>query len=200
MEEGNRPRDRRERRGRSRGRELPGELGNEHAVDVIGSGQKTGTGHGESGLPENESVHVENGSDPKIATARGRTATEKTTAVDALDLLTANGKRSENENDGHGHESCPSVSVLSYPSVLLDPKIGNHGRIQSGSGPPKLLSVPHVVERAVRNGEKQPRKRSRQGASAANKQPPAPEAAEEAEARSLATHERLETLPPPPSR
>ena len=113
-----------------------------HAVDVICSGQKTATGHGETGidprietgLPENESVLVESRSDPKIATAhdataRGRTATEKTTAFDALDLLTTNGKRSESENDGHGHESCPSASTLSYPSVLLDPKIGNHGRI-----------------------------------------------------------------------
>ena len=73
MEEGNRPRDRsrsRERRGRSRDREHPGKLGNAHAVDVIGSGQKTATSHGETGidprietgLPENENVH-----DPKIA-------------------------------------------------------------------------------------------------------------------------------------
>ena len=64
-------------------RKPPGEQGNAHADDVIGSCQKTATGIDpkiETGLPENDS-------------ARGRTATEKTTASDALDLLTANGKR-----------------------------------------------------------------------------------------------------------
>ena len=148
---------------------------------MIGSGQKATTGLGETdigprietGLPENESARVESGSDPKIATAcdattRGRTATGKMTAFDALDLLTANGKRSESD----GHESCPTESELSDPSVLLDPKIGNHERIERGSGPPKLPSVHHVVERAVMNGEKQPRKRHGQGKSAANEQPP----------------------------
>ena len=150
---------------------------------MIGSGQKTVTGRGETGidprietgLPENESARVESGSDPKIATARGRTATERMTASDALDRLTANGKRSESERDGHGHESCPTESELSDPSVLLDPKIGNHGRIEHGSGPPKLLSTHHVVERAVMSGEKQPRKRRGQGESAATEQPPPPQ-------------------------
>ena len=186
MEEGNRPRDceqSRERHGRSRDRELPGERGNEHAVNVIGSGQKITTSHGETGidprietgLPENESSRVESGRDLKISTARdtttrGRTETRKMTALDTLDLLTANGKKSE--SDGHGHESCPTESELSDPSVLLDPKIRNHRRIERGSSPPKLLSVPHVVERAVKNGEKQSRKRSGFGESATNKQPP----------------------------
>ena len=109
-------------------RELPGELGNAHSVDVIGIGQKTETGHGESclgetgidprietSLPENESSRVKSRSDPRIATARDaiarrRTATEKMTAFDALALLTANGKRRESKNDGHGHESCPTAS------------------------------------------------------------------------------------------
>ena len=138
-------------------RDLPGELGNAHAVDVIGSGQKTATSHGETGidpriktgLPENES-----GSGQKTATAHGKSATATMTASDALDLLTVNGKRSESKNDGHGHENYPTVSELSYPSVLLDLKIRNHGRIQCGSGPPKPLSVPHVVERAARNRER----------------------------------------------
>ena len=106
------------------------------AVDVIGSGQKTATGHSESGidprietsLPENDSAHVDSGSDPKIVTARGRTAIERMTTSDALDRLTTN-----------GHESCPTKNELSDPSVLLDPKIGNHGRIEHGSGPPKMV-------------------------------------------------------------
>ena len=88
--------------------ELPGEQGN--AVDVIGSGQKTATGYVETGidprietgLAESESVHAARGSDPKIATACGRTVTEKT-ASDALDCLTANGKQRKSENDGNGH-------------------------------------------------------------------------------------------------
>ena len=159
---------------------LPGGQGNAHVDDVTGSGQKTATGHAESGidprietgLAENESVHVESGSGQKTATDLDVTEHEKRatgtlTAFDALDLLTANGKRSESENDGDVHESYSTVNELSYPSMLLDPKIGNHGRITRGSEPPKSLSIPHVVERAVRNGERQPRKRRGQVESAA---------------------------------
>ena len=45
-----------------------------HAVDLIGSGQKTATGIDpriETGLPKNESTHAESGSDPKIAKLAG---------------------------------------------------------------------------------------------------------------------------------
>ena len=58
------------------------------------------------------------------------------------------------------------------PSLFLDPKIGNHGKIEQGSGPPKLLPTHHVAECAVMSGEKQPRKRRGQGESAAIEQPP----------------------------
>ena len=64
-------------------RDLPGELENVYADDVTGSGQKTATGHAESepgetgidprietGLPENESAHIESGSSQKTATDR----------------------------------------------------------------------------------------------------------------------------------
>ena len=157
-ERGDRPRDRersRGRRGGSRDREPPDERGNAYADDAIGSGQKTATGHAESGidprietgLPENQSARAE--SNPKITTTRGRTATEKMTASDALDLLTANGKRSESEDDGHGHESCPTESELYDPSVFLALKNGKRGRIEQGSGPPKLLSTHHVAQRAA---------------------------------------------------
>ena len=129
----------RDRRGRSRDCDLPGELGNAYTDDVTGSGQKTATGHAESdlsetgidprietGLPENESAHAKSGSGQKTATdldatAHGKRATVTMTAFDALDLLTANGKRSESENDGHGHENYSTVNELSYPSVFLDP-------------------------------------------------------------------------------
>ena len=62
-------------------RDLPGEQGNAYTDDVTGGGQKTATGHAESGpgetginprietsLPENESVRVESGSGQKTAT------------------------------------------------------------------------------------------------------------------------------------
>ena len=76
--------------------ELPGGQGNAHADDVTGSGQKTATGHTESGhgetgietgFPEIESAHVESGSGQKTATARdatahGQRATATTTALD----------------------------------------------------------------------------------------------------------------------
>ena len=107
-------------------------------------------------------------------------------ASDALDLLTANGKRSESENDGHGHENYPAVHELSYPSVLLDPKIGNHERITRGSGPPKPFSVPHIVERAAWNGERQPRMRSGQGKSATTEQLPLRQLPKELEKRERA--------------
>ena len=160
--------------------DLPGGQGNAYAADMTGSGHadsslgETGI---ETGLPENESVHVKSGSGQKTATGHKMTehemrATGTMTVVDALDLLTANGKRRESENDGDVHESYSTVTELSYPSVLLDPKIGKHGRITRGSEPPKSHSIPHVVEHAVRNGERQPRKRRRQGESAATEQLP----------------------------
>ena len=145
--------------------DLPGKQGNANAADVTSIDPRI-----ETGLPENES-----GSDPNIvtdhvATVHGRIATEKTTASDALDRSTANGKRSE--NDGHGHESSPIENGFYDPSLFLDPKIGKHGRIENRSGPPKLLSAHHVAERAVMSGENQPRKRRGQGESAATEQPP----------------------------
>ena len=155
-----------------------------------GSGQKTATGHAESGLgetgidprietglSESESERDKSWSNPKIATdhfttVRGRTETEKTTASDALDRSTMNGKHSESENNGHGHESCPTENGLYDPSLFPDPKTGKHGRIENGSGPPKLLSTHHVVECAAMSGEKQLRKRCGQGEYAVTKQPP----------------------------
>ena len=150
--------------------DLPGEHGIANAVDGV-------TGHVESGLPESKSERDGIGSGPKtmtvhVATARGRTATETMTASDALDSLTARGKRSESENGGHGHESCPTMSGLYDPSLFLNPKIEKHGRIENGSGPPKLPSTHHVAERAAMSGEKQPRKRRGQGESNVTEQPP----------------------------
>ena len=80
--------------------DLPGGQGNAYADDVTGSGQNTATGHTESGhgetgidprietgLPENESAHVESGSGQKTAidrdaTAHGQRATATMTALD----------------------------------------------------------------------------------------------------------------------
>ena len=108
------------------------------------------------------------------------------TVVDTLDLLTANGKRRESENDGDVHSSYSTAIELSYPSVLLDPKIGNHGRIKRGSKTPKSLSIPHVVEHAVRNGERQPKQRHGQGESTATEQLPLHQLPKEMEKRERA--------------
>ena len=103
---------------------------NAYADDVTGSGQKTANSHAESGpgetgidpristgLPENESIRVESGRGQKTATnpdttAHGKRVIATMTASNALDLLTANGKRSESENDGHGHKNYLTVHKL----------------------------------------------------------------------------------------
>ena len=147
--------------------DLPGGQGNAFANGATGSGQKTATGHGETGIDSRietslsvtESFHAATSSGQKTATGHEKRATWTMTGVDALDFLTANGKRRDSENYGNVHGSYSFVTWLSYPSVLLDPKIGNHGRITRGGETPKSPSIPHVVERAVRNGETQPRQR-----------------------------------------
>ena len=154
------------------------------------------SGHGD--LPDEQGIAntpAENGSDPKIATGPAesdpnesssspKTATDlaeipsesKRDATDSgLDCLTASRKQSESEVDEAGHKSWPTESGIYDPSLFLDPKIGKHGRIANGSGPPKTLPTHHVAERAVMSGERQPRKQSGQGASAANEQLPPPQ-------------------------
>ena len=82
--------------------DLPDELGNTHADDVISSSSKNTTGHAESGLgetgidprivtgfPENKSVNAESGSGQTTAIdldviAHGNIATATMTASDAL--------------------------------------------------------------------------------------------------------------------
>ena len=64
------------------------------------------------------------------------------------------------------------------------------------SGPPKSLPIPHVVERAARNGERQPRKRSGQGRSAATEQLPLLQLPKELEKRECTTDDSPDTLPP----
>ena len=126
--------------------DLLGGQGNAYADGATGSGQQTATGHAESGHVETESFHAASGHEKR--------AKRTMTGVDPLDLLTANGKRSESENYGDVHESYSFVTWPSYPSLLLDLKIGNHGRITRGGKTPKSPSNSHVVERAVRIGER----------------------------------------------
>ena len=126
--------------------DLPGGQGNAFADDATGSGQKTTTGHAESGidprietgLSVTESFHAATG---HSVSGHEKRATWTMTGVDALDLLTANGKRRESENYSDVHGSYSFVTWLSYPSVLLDPKIGNHGRITHGGETPKSPSI-----------------------------------------------------------
>ena len=107
---------------------LPGGQGNAYADGATGSGQQTATGHAESshgvtgidprietGHVKTESFHAATGSSQKTATALGaigheKRATRTTTGVDDLDLLTANGKRSESENNGDVHASYSLVT------------------------------------------------------------------------------------------
>ena len=144
--------------------DLPDEQGNANAVGATGSGQKTATGHIESGLgetgidprivtglPESEGERDTTGSGPKTATshavtASGWTAIETSPASDAPDRLTASCKQSESENDGAGHEEAA----------------------RAGGARCERATSPF----------------------------PAPEGAEEAEARSRAPDERPVTLPP----
>ena len=190
---------------------LPGGRGNAYADDVTGSGQLTATSHAESGhgetginarietgLSVNESFHAVTGSGQKTATGHEKRATGTMTVVVALDLLTANGKRRESENDGDVHGSYSSVTELSYPSVLLDPKTGNHGRITRGGETPKSLSIPHAVGRAARNGETTEAATRERGVCCEQAAPasPAPEGEGEERASPRAPDEIPETLPP----
>ena len=119
------------------------------------------------------------------------------TGVDALDLLTANGKRSESENYGDVHESYSFVTWPSYPSLLLDPKIENHRRITRGGKTPKSPSNSHVMERAVRIGERQRSRRRRKRESTASGQLPLhPLPKEEKEKQECAPDDSLEAPPP----
>ena len=85
--------------------DLPGGQGNTYADGATGSGQQTATGIDlriETGHVETESFHTVSGHEKR--------ATRTITGVNALDLLTANGKRSESENYGDVHENYSFVT------------------------------------------------------------------------------------------
>ena len=125
--------------------DLPSVQGNAYADGATGSGQQTSPvtpqavhcvtsidPRIETGHVETESSHAASGSGQKTATAPGTSGHKKRAkrtmnGVDALDLLTVNGKRSESENYGDGPRELLPVTWPSYPSLLLDPKIENHG-------------------------------------------------------------------------
>ena len=201
--------------------DLPDEQGNANTPVETGSGQKTATSHSESdpdGIgsdPKIETDHAEKPSasepdgidsgpntvtDP-AATAHGKTAIETSPADDALDRLTANGKRSESASDETGHENCPTANRLDDPSVLLEPKIGKHGRNKNGSGPPKTRVLDSSPRRACRDergeateegAERATGIRCERAASTSS----AREGAEETEARSRTADKHPEAFPP----
>ena len=111
--------------------DLPGGQGTRTLNDVTGSSQTTATRH-------TESVHGKTVIDPRINTG--------------LPVI-----ESAHVESGSGPKTGPTREALSYPHAHHDPKIGNHERIKRGSEPPKASTIPHVVERAARNGESQPR-------------------------------------------
>ena len=84
----------------------------------------------------------------------------------------------------------------SYPSMLHDPKIENHGRITRGGKTTKSPSNSHVVERAVRIGERQRSWRRRKRESTASGQFPLRPLPKEKEKRERAPDESLEAPPP----
>ena len=174
--------------------ELPGKQGIANAVDGIGRGQKIATGHVESGLGET-------GIDPKIATAhgataRGRTATKKTTASDALDRSTTNGKQ---ERRPRSRELSDRERALqSFLVPRSEDRETQEDRERERSTETSFDSSHRGVccdeqgeatEEAARAGEVR--------CGWATSLSAAPEGAEETEARSRATDERPETLPPP---
>ena len=80
----------------------------------------------ETGHSETESPHAASGSGQKTATALGASGHEKsakrtTTGVDALDLLTANGRRSESDNHSEIHELLlRDQALLSFHAPLSE--------------------------------------------------------------------------------
>ena len=89
----------------------------------------------------------------------------------------------------------------SYPPILHDPKNENHGRIIRGGKTTKSPSNSHVVERAVRIGERQrSQKRGKQKAYSERAAPtsPAPEGEGEEGARPRAPDKSPEAPPPLP--
>ena len=93
------------------------------------------------------------------------------------------------------------VTWPSYPPKLHEPKNENHGRITRGGKTTKSPSNSHVVERAVRIGERQrSRKPGKKKAYSERAAPtsPAPEGEGEAEARPRAPDNSPEAPPPLP--
>ena len=84
----------------------------------------------------------------------------------------------------------------SYPSMLHDPKIENHGRITHGGKTTESPSNSHVVERAVRIGERQRSRRRGKRESTASGQFPLRPLPKEKEKREHAPDDSLEAPPP----
>ena len=80
--------------------------------------------------------------------------------------------------------------------MLHDPKIENHGRITRGGKTTKSPSNSHVVERAVRIGERQRSRRHGKRESTASGQFPLRPLPKEKEKRECTPDESLEAPPP----
>ena len=178
--------------------DLPGGQGNAYADGATGSSQQTATGH-----VETESFHAASSSGQKTATAPGvsgheKSATRTMTGVDALDLLTANGKRSESENYSDVHESYSFVTWPSYPSLILDPKIGTQEDNTWWQDSEVSLEFSRRGTCGENWGETSKSEAREMGVCSEQASPtsPAPEGGGEAGARPQAPDESLEALPP----
>ena len=181
---------------------------NAYANGATRSGQQTTTGHGVPGIDprietchsETQSPHAVSGSGQKTATApcasgHKKRAKRTTTGVDALDLEPRTGRGARATTTAKP-TSYSYVTWPSYPSMLHDPEIENHGRITRGGKTTQSPSNSHVVEHAVRIGERQRSRRRGKRESTASGQLPLRPLPKEKEKRERAPDDNLEAPPP----
>ena len=189
--------------------DLPNEQGNASTDDATCSGLKTAIGHCESNpgvsgsgprtvtaLPESESEPDATGSSPKTATghtatARRRTATETRPAADALD------REQEAERERVRRDRSRELALRSFLVPRSEDRETREDREReraSEDSPDSPRRRPCCDERGEATEEAAWAGGVR--CERATSPFPAPEGAEEAEARSLAPDERPETLPP----
>ena len=179
--------------------DLPGELWNEYADDVI---SETGIDPRiETSLPENESARVESGSGQKTATdldatAHGKRATATMTAFDALDREWEEERERERQPWSRELLDCERA-LLSFRAPRSEDREPREDNTRERSSEISLNSPRRRVcsEEWGETAEEAERAREVR-CDRATPPSPAPEGAGEAEARSLVTDDSPETLPP----
>ena len=182
--------------------DLPGGQGNAFADGATSSGQQTANGHGETGIDPRIETGLSVTESFHAATGHEKRATWTMTGVDALDR--------EREEERERERRRRPRELLDHDLALLsfhaprskdrepreDNTRGRDSEVSRGGETSKSLSIPHVVERAVRNGERQPRQRRGKGESAASGQLPLHPLPKEKEKQERAPDDCPEALPP----